>query len=80
MSKQIGNDKYVQLVGLLTIANFHTRRVDEVKLAACEVLGIGDEGGTDGDHVGDAIWGNPTDDPVASVRQLLDRLGVEVLK
>lgn len=78
MKSEISSLEYMQLIGLLTVADVYTRRVDEVKLAACEVLGIQNERGSDGDHVSDAIWGYPTADPVASVLQLLDRLNVKV--
>lgn len=78
--KAIGTNRYMQLVGLLTVANLYTRRIDDVKRAICDVLDVDANANGPADHVSDAVWGYPTDDAEASVRQLLGRLNIEVLK
>lgn len=64
----ITKEKYLQIAGLLTLAQFHKNRVDE-----CEkIMSLMIEEGEDCGHCGDAIWSDYTADI------LLEKLNIKV--
>lgn len=67
MKDSITHQEYLQLQGLLTLAERHVRRADEIRDAIAEI--IGDKGRAE-----DAIWGYED----FSADALLGRSGIEV--
>lgn len=67
--------KYLQLLGLLALADLHQRQLDDVHRAACDLLGI-DANNVEGEasYVNDHVFG---DRPNAHA--LLESLGFEVV-
>jgi hypothetical protein len=67
----ITKQEYLQLVGLLTVAQYHVRHLEELKNAAAAMLGIHPENGSM-DTVGDAIYNGQR------ALELLEKLGLAV--
>lgn len=72
MKTKIAHSEYLQLVGLLTLAERHTRTLRELRDAACELLAIGRDD-EEGGEVDDAVWFGDHDPDL-----LLRKLNVEV--
>jgi hypothetical protein len=68
---EITRAQYLQLVGLLTLAQRHYVTLREIERAACEITG---EEFNEGGHTGDEIY---TDGP-PDADDLLRRLGIAV--
>ena len=79
MNQEITPEQYWQIVGLMAIAKTGIDRLKEVEQSMRAVLGVTKEdeeisGIGDPHHIGDAIYSE------YSVRELLEKLGVTVMR
>jgi hypothetical protein len=66
----ISRAEYLQLVGLLTLAEQHNERLQEIDLAVGELLEVDRSG-----HIGDEVYGGQG---TASADRMLKNLGIAV--
>jgi len=78
MKPTITPNEHMQLIGCATAAMKYAKMVNQLRDAMCEVLGVDPTERGPADHVSDAVWGSPMDDPVAAVGEMLKRMEVVV--
>lgn len=54
-----GSAKYLQIVGLLTVARQHSKMLRDIEVAICAIIDDKSEKAFDGGHVGDALYSWP---------------------
>lgn len=77
MKRIVNESEYLQIVGLLTLADQYSKRMDEVKKSVCELLDIDQSKSDPSDRVMDAIYGYDVSDAVAATEYLLRLLEIQ---
>ena len=54
-----GSSKYVQIVGLLTLARQHSKMLRDIEVSICAIIDDKSEKPFGGGHVGDALYSWP---------------------
>lgn len=74
MKKSITENEYLQLVGLLALAEVSRKRLEDIRLCVHELLGqIPDSMDGEGGHIDDAMWGDSL-----TAEKLLERMKIAV--
>lgn len=75
--KTMSHDKYLQMLGLLTLAQQNLRAINEIEVSARQL--VGEDPDSHNSHVGDAVWdGYGHGEPGRIARDLLGKLDIEV--
>lgn len=74
MKKKITRAEYLQLIGLLALAENYSRRMIEVQKSVAELLQINEESSEHG-HVSDVIWDDGSRDADLVLRKLKIEVG-----
>ena len=77
MKSEISPEEDLQLLGLFTLAKGYAAKMEELRLAMCELLEVNPSKPSEVDDILDALYSIPID-PLAAKTQVLRRCGVVV--
>ena len=69
MKSELSRAEYLQIVGLLALADRHARMLTEIRQSVGDLLGISEGDAEDG-HISDAVWDDNSRDADLMLRKL----------